>query len=76
MPTLPAACAHSSSNNPQATMLKRRVQVGRVTSWGIKDADSWLNNWPGRGYTNSPLLLDRNAPPNPAFDAVLNTARP
>jgi endo-1,4-beta-xylanase len=47
--------------------LKHRDAVGRVTFWGLSDADSWLN----RGRMNYPLLWDRQRQPKPAFAAVV-----
>jgi len=55
--------------------VKHRRAVGRVTFWGVTDADTWLNDWPVRGRTNHPLLWDRHGQPKPAFDAVVETAR-
>lgn len=56
--------------------IKHRGAIDRVTFWGVGDGDSWLNDWPMRGRTNYPLLFDRQDLPKPAFDAVLQTARP
>ncbi len=55
--------------------LAQRDVVGRVTFWGVDDADSWLNNWPVRGRTSYPLLFDRAGRPKPAFDAVVEAVR-
>jgi len=57
-----------------STYAKHCGTVTRVTLWGVTDKDSWKNNWPIRGRTNYPLLLDRNAQPKPAFDAVIQEA--
>jgi endo-1,4-beta-xylanase len=46
--------------------------MGCVTFWGVTDGDSWLNNFPTRGRTNYPLLLDREGKPKPAFTAVIH----
>ena len=51
--------------------LKHRDAVTRVTFWGLRDADSWLN----RGRMNYPLLWDRQRQPKPAFDAVVEALR-
>lgn len=51
--------------------IQHRSVLGRVTFWGVTDADSWLNNFPTRGRTNYPLLFDREGKPKPAFAAVL-----
>jgi endo-1,4-beta-xylanase len=55
--------------------LKHRDVVDRVTFWGVRDGDSWLNDWPVRGRTSYPLLFDRAGRPKPAFDAVVRQAR-
>ena len=55
--------------------LKHRDAITRVTFWGVRDGDSWLNNWPVRGRTSYPLLFDREGKPKPAFHAVVRTAR-
>lgn len=34
-------------------------QIVRVTLWGTDDGTSWLNDFPVRGRTNHPLLIDR-----------------
>ena len=55
--------------------MKHRDAISRVTFWGVRDGDSWLNDWPVRGRTSYPLLFDRQGRPKPAFDAVVRTAR-
>ncbi|MGD0389618.1 MAG: endo-1,4-beta-xylanase [Tepidisphaeraceae bacterium] len=57
-----------------ATYVKHRGAIGRVTFWGVTNADSWLNNWPVQGRTSYPLLFDREGKPTPAFQAVIQTA--
>jgi len=59
-----------------AVLVKHHKDINRVTFWGVTDADSWLNNWPVRGRTAYPLLFDRDGQPKPAFNAVIQTARP
>jgi len=59
-----------------AVYWKHRDVINRVTFWGVTDGESWLNNWPVRGRTSYPLLFDRDGKPKPAFDAVLQTAKP
>ncbi|HYD51485.1 MAG TPA: endo-1,4-beta-xylanase [Gemmatimonadaceae bacterium] len=54
---------------------KHRDVIDRVTFWGVRDGDSWLNDWPARGRTNHPLLFDRAGQPKRAFHTVLETAR-
>lgn len=49
---------------------RHRDAIGRVTLWGIRDGNSWLNNFPVRGRTDYPLLFDRAGQPKPAFFAV------
>lgn len=36
---------------------EHRDVITRVTMWGIRDQDSWLNNWPIRGRIAYPLLF-------------------
>ena len=57
-----------------AVFVRNHKSMGRVTFWGVTDADSWLNDWPVRGRTSYPLLFDRDCKPKPAFDAVVQTA--
>ena len=49
--------------------------VGRVTFWGVTDANSWLHNFPIPGRVNYPLLWDRDGREKPAFDAVAEVLR-
>lgn len=53
--------------------VKHHNDITLVTFWGVTDADSWLNM---RGRINHPLLFDRAGKPKPAFDAVIQVARP
>ena len=55
---------------------KYKGTVNRVTFWGVTDGDSWKNDFPVRGRTNYPLLFDREHKPKPAFDAVIQVAKP
>jgi len=55
--------------------MKHRGIIERVTFWGVRDGDSWLNGWPVPGRTNHPLLFDREGNGKPAFQAVLDAAR-
>jgi endo-1,4-beta-xylanase len=34
--------------------------VERVTFWGVRDGDSWKNNWPVRGRRDYPLPINRD----------------
>ena len=54
---------------------KHRDKIGRITFWGVTDANSWLNNWPMQGRTSYPMLFDRNYQPKPAFRAVIKVAQ-
>jgi endo-1,4-beta-xylanase len=51
--------------------LKYKDKIGRITFWGVNDAQSWLNDWPIRGRTNYPLLFDREFKPKPAYFKVI-----
>lgn len=55
--------------------LAHREAIDRVTFWGVRDGDSWLNNWPVPGRTSYPLLFDRAGRPTPAFFAVVAERR-
>ncbi|GAB3651226.1 endo-1,4-beta-xylanase [Echinicola sediminis] len=39
---------------------KYRSDITRVTFWGIRDQDSWLNNWPIVGRTAYPLIFEND----------------
>jgi cephalosporin-C deacetylase-like acetyl esterase len=52
-------------------IVKHHDWIGRVTFWGLSDADSWLN----RGRANYPLLWDRQRQPKPAFQAIVDVLR-
>ncbi|UCS93333.1 endo-1,4-beta-xylanase [Echinicola marina] len=39
---------------------KYRTDISRVTFWGIRDQDSWLNNWPIVGRTAYPLVFEKD----------------
>ncbi len=51
--------------------LKYKDEIKRVTFWGVRNGDSWLNNWPVFGRTNYPLLFNRNGQPNLSFYKVI-----
>ncbi|WP_246601189.1 endo-1,4-beta-xylanase [Alteromonas antoniana] len=53
-----------------ALFYKHRDDISRVTFWGTHDGTSWKNNWPVRGRTDYPLLIDRQGQPKPAYEAV------
>jgi endo-1,4-beta-xylanase len=46
-----------------------------VTTWGVTDADSWLDDFDLLRFfaPNQPLLFDADGLPKPAYDAVLAT---
>ncbi len=54
--------------------LKHHEKIDRVTTWGVHDGQSWLNNWPVYGRTNYPLLFDRNYKPKPVVQAIIDEA--
>ncbi|MEO8593473.1 MAG: endo-1,4-beta-xylanase [Candidatus Solibacter sp.] len=58
-----------------AVFCKYRGTVSRITFWGVRDSDSWLNGWPIRGRTSYPLLFDKDGKPKPAFQAIVDTAK-
>jgi len=58
-----------------AVYIRHQDVIDRVTFWGVRDNDSWLNGWPVRGRTNHPLLFDRMGQPKPAFAAVMDAIR-
>jgi endo-1,4-beta-xylanase len=47
-----------------------RPSVTSVTTWGVHDAQSWLNNFPVTGRDDHPLLFDRSVAPKAALWAV------
>lgn len=51
--------------------LRHQPHIGRVTFWGVTDADSWLNDWPIPGRTNYPLPFDRQNQSKPAVTSIL-----
>jgi endo-1,4-beta-xylanase len=51
--------------------LKHADKLDRVTFWGVHDGQSWKNDWPIRGRSDYPLLIDRRLKPKPAFEAVI-----
>lgn len=51
--------------------LKHKDKISRVTFWGVHDGHSWLNNWPIKGRTNYPLLIDRGLKPKRAYDSIM-----
>ncbi len=45
--------------------------IGRVTQWGVTDQNSWLNDWPIKGRTSYPLLIDRNYKMKPVVKDII-----
>lgn len=56
-------------------LMMHHDSVGRVTFWGVSDADNWKNNWPMRGRTDYPLLFDRQRHPKAAYHALIGLTR-
>ena len=46
-------------------------QISRVTTWGISDAQSWMNDWPISGRTAYPLLFDRSYQPKAVVKDIM-----
>ena len=44
--------------------------ISRVTFWGVNDGHTWLNDWPIKGRTNYPTLIDRNNQLKPVVKEV------
>jgi endo-1,4-beta-xylanase len=72
----PAVAEQQAERYRQAfeMFLRHKDVIGRVTLWGVKDSESWLNNFPVRGRTDYPVLFDRDGNPKPAFFAVEKAA--
>lgn len=58
-----------------AVFLRHQKDISRVTLWGLHDGQSWLNDFPIRGRTNHPLLINRELLPKPAFFEVLKAGK-
>jgi endo-1,4-beta-xylanase len=52
------------------TRLAQHASVTSVTTWGVSDAQTWLNNFPVPGRDNHPLLFDRQRAEKTALHAV------
>lgn len=50
---------------------KHSDKISRVTLWGLRDSDSWKNNWPIPGRTDFPLLFDRNYEAKPVVKRIM-----
>lgn len=55
--------------------LKYQDDVSRVTLWGVSDSQSWKNNWPVRGRTDYPLLINRNNEPKPVVAKIIDLTK-
>lgn len=51
---------------------RHKDDVKRVTFWGLSDKESWLNDWPIKGRTNYPLLIDRNHKMKPVVKDIIS----
>jgi len=51
---------------------KHKDNIERVTTWGVSDDASWLNDFPIKGRTNYPLLFDRKQEPKSAYFRLLD----
>jgi endo-1,4-beta-xylanase len=51
--------------------LKYQNVISRVTLWGVNDSQSWKNNWPIRGRTDYPLLIDRKNQAKPVVKRII-----
>lgn len=60
---LPETVSEEWNNRMKSFMdlfVKHSDVIARVTAWGVRDSDSWKNDWPVKGRTDYPLLFDRN----------------
>ena len=51
--------------------ISRSADIKRVTVWGVRDGDSWKNDFPVLGRTDYPLLFDREGEPKPFVRDIL-----
>jgi endo-1,4-beta-xylanase len=58
----------------ELTQLALNKGATAILTWGVHDAQSWLNFWPVNRF-EAPLLFDRKLQPKPAYEAVLAAAR-
>jgi endo-1,4-beta-xylanase len=47
--------------------VKHKDKIERITTWGVSDDATWLNDFPIKGRTNYPLLFDRQQQPKAAY---------
>jgi endo-1,4-beta-xylanase len=72
---LPKAIENQLANRWEAIfkmLIRNRVHIERVTTWGVSDDVSWLNNFPIKGRTDYPLLFDRKRTPRDAYLRLIN----
>lgn len=50
--------------------------IERVTFWGVKDSNSWKNNFPVANRKDYPLLFDGQGNPKPSFWAIVDPSKP
>ena len=50
---------------------RHKASISRINLWGASDKNSWLNNWPIKGRTSYPLLLDRQYKPKPVVNDII-----
>jgi endo-1,4-beta-xylanase len=53
-------------------LIRNRQHIDRVTTWGVSDDVSWLNNFPIKGRTDYPLLFDRKRTPRDAYTRLID----
>ncbi len=53
-------------------LIRNRAHIERVTTWGVSDDVSWLNDFPIKGRTDYPLLFDRKRAPHDAYARLIN----
>ena len=52
-------------------LLRHSDKITRVSVWGINDGNTWRNNWPMRGRTDFPLLIDRDNKPKSVWQDII-----
>lgn len=52
-------------------LVKHQDKINRVTFWGVADQHNWKNNWPVRGRTDYPLLIDRQFQPKAVVKDII-----
>jgi len=54
--------------------IRHADKIDRVTLWGMYDAQSWRNYWPIMGWTDYPLLFDRQYQAKPVVQEIIKMA--